>query len=324
MPRIDPRTSDGADRALETMLLIRMFEEALEDLFSRGVLHGTMHLSIGQEAVPAGACGALEDGDLITSTHRGHGHCIAHGADPYRMMAELLARETGYCGGRGGSMHIADVAHGNLGANGIVAGSMTIAVGAARTQVHRGTGRVVTCFFGDGAANEGAFHEALNLAGVWDAPVVFVCENNQYGMSTSVRDATAGGSIAGRAVAYGMPGHEIDGNDLVAVHDTVAAAAERARAGDGPTLVEALTYRYRGHSKSDRNLYRTDEEIQEWRSERDPIAQWTQHVQDEGLLDADAVEAARQRARERIRDAVRTAYADDAPTVEDLEGAAYA
>lgn len=324
MPRIDPRTSDGAARALETMLLIRMFEEALEDLFSRGVLHGTMHLSIGQEAVPTGACGALEDGDLITSTHRGHGHCIAHGADTYRMMAELLARETGYCGGRGGSMHIADVAHGNLGANGIVAGSMTIAVGAARTQVHHGTGRVVICFFGDGATNEGAFHEALNLAGVWNAPVIFVCENNQYGMSTSVAAATAGGSIASRAAAYGMPGHEIDGNDLVAVHDTVAAAAQRARDGGGPTLVEALTYRYRGHSKSDRNLYRTDEEIQQWRSERDPIAQWTQHVQEEGLLDADAVETVRQRARERIRDAVRAAYADEPPSVDDLEGAAYA
>lgn len=324
MPRFDPRTGDGAHQALETMLLIRMFEEALEDLYSRGVLHGTMHLSIGQEAVPTGACGALEDGDLITSTHRGHGHCIAHGADPYRMMAELLARETGYCGGRGGSMHIADVAHGNLGANGIVAGSMTIAVGAARSQVHLQTGRVVTCFFGDGATNEGAFHEALNLAGVWNAPVIFVCENNQYGMSTAVADATAGGSIAGRAGAYGMPGHEVDGNDLVAVHDTVAAAAKRARSGEGPTLVEALTYRYRGHSKSDRNLYRTDEEIQQWRSERDPIARWTQRVQEEGLLDADGVEAARQSARERIRDAVRSAHADDMPSVESLKDAAYA
>lgn len=324
MPRLDPHTGDGARRALETMLTIRTFEEALEDLYGRGRLHGTMHLSIGQEAVATGACGALDDGDLITSTHRGHGHCIAHGADPTRMMAELLGRDTGYCRGRGGSMHIADVANGNLGANGIVAGSMTIAVGAARSQVHHGTGRVVACFFGDGAANEGAFHEALNLAGVWRAPVVFVCENNQYGMSMAMRTATAGGSIARRADAYGMAGAQVDGNDLVAVHAAVAEAAAGARDGAGPSLIEAVTYRYRGHSKSDRNLYRTDEEIRQWRSERDPIVRFTAWAAAEGLLDDDAAEAARSSAVQRIRAAVRDAHAAPTPDIASLEGAAYA
>jgi acetoin:2,6-dichlorophenolindophenol oxidoreductase subunit alpha len=324
MPRLDPHTGEGARRALETMLTIRTFEEALEDLFGRGKLHGTMHLSIGQEAVAVGTCGALADGDLITSTHRGHGHCIAHGADPTLMMAELLARETGYCRGRGGSMHIADVANGNLGANGIVAGSMTIAVGAARSQVHHDTGKIVACFFGDGAANEGAFHEALNLAGVWKAPVVFVCENNQYGMSMAVREATAGGSIAGRADAYGFPGDEVDGNDLVAVHEAVVGAAQRVRNGEGPALIEAVTYRHRGHSKSDRNLYRTDEEIQQWRSQRDPIAQFIAWAAAKGVLDDGAAEAARTAARERIRTAVREANAGPPPDVSSLEGAVYA
>jgi acetoin:2,6-dichlorophenolindophenol oxidoreductase subunit alpha len=324
MVRTDLATSEGARQALETMLVIRTFEEALEDLYARGRLHGTMHLSIGQEAVAVGTCGALIDGDLITSTHRGHGHCIAHGADPTRMMAELLARDTGYCRGRGGSMHIADVAHGNLGANGIVAGSMTIAVGAARTQMYRESGKVVACFFGDGAANEGAFHEALNLAGVWKAPVVFVCENNQYGMSMAVHDATAGGSIAGRAGAYGMPGIQVDGNDLVDVHRAVAEAAEQARGGGGPTLIEAQTYRHRGHSKSDRNLYRTDEEIQRWRSQHDPIAGFIAWASAEDLLDDEAAEAARTAARERVRNAVRDAHAGAAHDVASLEGAAYA
>jgi pyruvate dehydrogenase E1 component alpha subunit len=221
-------------------------------------------------------------------------------------------------------MHIADVAHGNLGANGIVAGSMTIAVGAARTQMHRDTGKVVVCFFGDGAANEGAFHEALNLAGVWKAPVVFVCENNQYGMSMPVSDATAGGSIAGRAGAYGMPGVQVDGNDLVEVHRTVAEAAQRARTGGGPTLIEAQTYRHRGHSKSDRNLYRTDEEIQRWRSQHDPIAGFIAWATAKDLLDDEAAEAARTAARERVRTAVRDAHAGAEPDVASLEGAAYA
>lgn len=324
MPRLDPTTPDGARDALTTMWTIRRFEEALEDLYSRGMLHGTNHLSIGQEAVATGACGALEDGDFITSTHRGHGHCIGHGADPMRMMAELLGRVDGYCGGRGGSMHIADVASGNLGANGIVAGSMTIAVGAALQQQRIDSGKVVLCFFGDGATNEGSFHEALNLAAVWDLPVVFLCENNQYAMSMAADESIAGGSVAGRGTAYGIPGHELDGNDLLAVHQAVTAAAKAARGGDGPQLLEAVTYRYRGHSKSDRNLYRTQEEIEEWRSEHDPIARFQGWVLQQDLLDQDAIDEARTTGAQRIRDAVQEAVQSPEPEVGLLDGAAYA
>jgi pyruvate dehydrogenase E1 component alpha subunit len=324
MSRFDLATTEGAREALAMMWTVRRFEEALEELFSRGLLHGTMHLSIGQEAVATGVCGALEDGDLITSTHRGHGHCLAHGADPTRMMAELLARETGYCGGRGGSMHIADVAAGNLGANGIVAGSMTIAAGAALAQVQRRTGRVVACFFGDGAANEGAFHESLNLAGIWRLPVVFVCENNQYGMSMSVDRSTAGGSVAERAKAYGMPGARADGNDVVDVFEAATEAVVRARAGEGPSLVECVTYRYRGHSKSDRNLYRTPDEIEEWRTTRDPLIRFEGRAVAGGLLDETDVEKARDHARDRIREAVREANRAPRPPVGSIVGAAYA
>lgn len=324
MKDIDPTTPEGAAGALETMWMIRTFEQALEELFQRGRLHGTMHLSIGQEAVPTGVCAALSDGDMITSTHRGHGHCLAHGADPTLMMAELMGRDTGYCRGRGGSMHIADVASGNLGANGIVAGSMSIATGAAVTQVLQGGDRVVVCFFGDGAANEGAFHESLNLASVWSVPVVFVCENNQYGMSMSVERSTAGKSIAQRAQAYGMPGREVDGNDVVEVYEAAVEAVQYARASAGPTLLECKTYRYRGHSKSDRNLYRTREEIDEWRSERDPIERFERRARAEGWLDDDGVGQARERARNAIRTAVSEASTGPKPSVEDLEGSVYA
>jgi pyruvate dehydrogenase E1 component alpha subunit len=306
------------------MLRIRRFEEALEELFSRGALHGTMHLSIGQEAVAEGVCAALADGDFITSTHRGHGHTLAHGADPTAMMAELLQKDTGYCRGRGGSMHIADVANGNLGANGIVAGSMTIAVGAALTQKMRQTGKVVVCFFGDGAANEGAFHESLNLAKVWELPVIYVCENNQYGMSMSQDRSTAGGSVAVRAQAYGMPGATVDGNDVEAVFSAAAEAIARARSGGGPTLLECITYRYRGHSKSDRNLYRTQEEIEDWRDHRDPIQRFIGKCREEGRLSQAQIEASETGAREAIRKAVSEAFSAPDADPADLEGAAYA
>lgn len=324
MIRRDPRNPDQAGAVLRSMWTIRRFEEGLEELFSRGLLHGTMHLSIGQEAVAEGVCSALIDGDMITSTHRGHGHTLAHGADPELMLAELMMKDTGYCRGRGGSMHIADVANGNLGANGIVAGSMTIAAGAALTQVMRDTGRVVACFFGDGAANEGSFHEAINLAAVWDLPVLFVCENNQYGMSMSQDRSTAGGSVAGRAAAYGIPGVEVDGNDVLKVHEATAELAERARNGAGPAILEAITYRYRGHSKSDRNLYRSQDEIEEWRSEKDPLARYEGWLKESGTLSDEAMEAAREQAKEAIRQAVQGAFSAPDARAEDLEGAAYA
>ncbi|MFN8193177.1 MAG: thiamine pyrophosphate-dependent dehydrogenase E1 component subunit alpha [Nocardioidaceae bacterium] len=299
-------SSDNARRTLEAMWTIRRFEEAVDDLFARGLMHGTMHLSIGEEASATGTCLALREDDAITSTHRGHGHCIAKGADLTRMMAELLAKETGYCRGRGGSMHIADVATGNLGANGIVAGGIPIAAGAALAFKMRGEDRVVACFFGDGATNEGAFHEAVNLAAIWQLPVVFVCENNKYGMSFSTEKSMAVEHISDRAAAYGFPGVTVDGNDVVAVYDAVQAAVDRARAGEGPTLVEAITYRWKGHSKSDKNLYRTKDEIAHWR-EDDPIPDFERKAVEAGLLTDEQVTEIRAQVMERMRDAVRAA-----------------
>jgi pyruvate dehydrogenase E1 component alpha subunit len=281
-------TADLVD-ALRRMYLIRLFEETAESLYAQGKIHGTMHLSIGQEASAVGACLALRPDDYLLSTHRGHGHCIAKGADPALMMAEFLGKEAGYCRGRGGSMHIADVEGGNLGANGIVAGGLPLSTGVGLSLQIEGAGRVCLTFFGDGAANEGAFHEALNLASIWELPVVYVCENNQYAMSMPVARSMGVARISDRAAAYGMPGVTVDGNDLLAVYEAVRAAVDRARAGGGPSLVEALTYRWRGHSKSDRQRYRTLEERQAWEA-RDPIAALRRQLlaagADEAALDA--------------------------------------
>jgi acetoin:2,6-dichlorophenolindophenol oxidoreductase subunit alpha len=299
---------DTAEATLRTMWLIRRFEEAVDDLFARGLMHGTMHLSIGQEASATGVTSALREDDYITSTHRGHGHTIGKGADLTRMMAELLAKETGYCRGRGGSMHIADVATGNLGANGIVAGGIPIAVGAALASQMRGTAQVTACFFGDGAANEGAFHEALNLAAIWRLPVVFVCENNKYGMSFSTARAFAIDNISERAAAYGFPGVTVDGNDADAVYVAATEAVDRARRGDGPTLLENVTYRWKGHSKSDKNLYRTRDEIDEWKS-KDPLLRFEEVARNAGSLSDADIERIHTEARDAIRDAVRVANA---------------
>ncbi len=298
--------------ALRKMYLIRRFEEGAEDSYTRGLIHGTMHLSIGQEASAVASCIELSDSDKITSTHRGHGHCIAKGADVGRMFAEFFGKETGYCHGRGGSMHIADVATGNLGANGIVGGGLPIAVGAALSAKRLGRADVTICFFGDGANNEGAFHEALNMAALWKLPVVFVCENNRYGMSTSVERSTAVPRIADRAAAYAMPGLTVDGNDFSAVAEAVHGAIARARSGEGPSLVENLTYRWRGHSKSDRNRYRTKEEIEDWMT-RDPIAHFRAELIAHGILDeagADSVAAA---AVTEVEEAIAFAKSGPAP-----------
>lgn len=297
-----------AARTLRTMWRIRRFEEAVDDLFARGLMHGTMHLSIGQEASATGVTSALRPDDFITSTHRGHGHTIGKGADLVRMMAELLAKETGYCRGRGGSMHIADVATGNLGANGIVAGGIPIATGAALAAQMRGTTQVVACFFGDGATNEGAFHEALNIASIWHLPVVFVCENNKYGMSFSTERSMAVEHVSDRAAAYGMPGVTVDGNDVDAVFAAATEAVERARRGEGPTLIENVTYRWKGHSKSDKNLYRTKDEIEEWKA-KDPLVHFESVVLAAGTLTQEQIDQIRNEVREEIRDAVRIANA---------------
>ena len=302
--------------ALHKMFLIRKFEEGAEDSYTRGLIHGTMHLSIGQEASAVGSCMSLSDEDKITSTHRGHGHCVAKDADLGKMFAEFFGKETGYCKGRGGSMHIADPSKGNLGANGIVGGGLPIAVGAALSAKRLGTGAVTVCFFGDGANNEGAFHESLNMAAVWKLPVVFVCENNRYGMSTSTARSTAVKQIAERAAAYSMPGVTVDGNDFSAVTEAVDAAVARARRGDGPSLVENMTYRWRGHSKSDRNRYRTKEEIAEW-MERDPIVAMSKLLVDHKILTEAEVGALEEDAARVIREAIDFAAASPDPKIEE-------
>lgn len=313
-PLIPPSSGEVSDdpaaasAALESLLAIRLFEEAVDGLFARGLMHGTMHLSIGQEAVATGVCAALRQTDYITSTHRGHSHCIAKGADLTRMMAELLAKQTGYCRGRGGSMHIADAKTGNLGANGIVAGGIPIAAGAALAQKMQGKDNVVVSFFGDGATNEGAFHEALNLAAVWDLPVVFVCENNKYGMSFSTAKSMKVENIADRAAAYGFPGVTVDGNDVDAVFKAAAEAVDRARNGGGPTLIEALTYRHKGHSKSDKNLYRTKEEIEFWKTQ-DPIGRFETKLIEKNILTQEQIEHVTENMRNEIRSAIQEASA---------------
>ena len=303
--------------ALRKMYLIRKFEEGAEDSYTRGLIHGTMHLCIGQEASSVGTCLALTDADKITSTHRGHGHCIAKGADVSRMFAEFFGKETGYCRGRGGSMHIADPSKGNLGANGIVGGGLPIAVGAALSAKVLKTGAVVVCFFGDGANNEGAFHESVNMAAIWKLPVVFVCENNKYGMSTSIHRSTSVKSIAVRARGYDIPGVSVDGNDVSAVAGAVEAAVARARAGDGPSLIENVTYRWRGHSKSDRNRYRTREEIADW-MEKDPIPRFAADLIQHGIMTAAEVDALDAETARTIAEAIEYARNGPDPKVSDL------
>ena len=271
--------------ALRRMLVIRRFEETAEEAYQKGLTYGTMHLSVGQEASAVGATMALRKTDYITSTHRGHGHCIGKGADPKLMFAEFFGKEEGYCHGRGGSMHIADPASGNLGANGIVAGGIPIAVGAALAIKRQKREDVAVCFFGDGAANEGAFHESLNMAAIWKLPVIFVCENNQYGMSVSTERALSVPNVADRASSYNMPGVIVDGNKIEDVSEATNVAIARARAGLGPTLIECKTYRTKGHSRSDRNRYRSREEIEHWKS-KDPIPYFESELVSHGIATA--------------------------------------
>ncbi len=252
------------------MVQIRKFEEKLYQLFLTRPMPGSMHQYNGEEAVAVGVCAHLNKDDYITSTHRGHGHCIAKGVEIKKIMAEMFAKKTGCCGGMGGSMHIADFSVGMLGAIGIVGAGMPIAVGAAWSCKYRGSKQVAVAFFGDGAANEGAFHEALNLAAVWKLPAVFVCENNVYGFSTHYRRVTSVEDIADRAAGYGIPGKVVDGMSVRAVYRESGEAVERARAGDGPTLLECKTYRYMGHSRFEKASYRTKEELEEWKK-RDPV-----------------------------------------------------
>jgi pyruvate dehydrogenase E1 component alpha subunit len=308
--------------ALKRMHLIRLFEESAEDSYQRGLTYGTMHLSIGQEASAVGATMMLRKSDYITSTHRGHGHCIGKGADPKRMFAEFFGKEEGYCRGRGGSMHIADVEGGNLGANGIVGGGIPIAAGAALAIKKQKRDDVVVCFFGDGASNEGAFHETLNMAAIWKLPVVFVCENNKYGMSVSTERSMSVPNVADRAPAYNMPGIIVDGNSIADVAEAMLDAVARARRGEGPSLVECKTYRTRGHSRSDRNRYRSKEEIEAWR-ERDPIPFFERELIAHNVLSEGEVTAIRAAAMAEIETASVFAQNGTNPTAIDIASEVY-
>ena len=268
---------------LRKMYEIRHFENETEQFIIRGMIHGTCHLYTGEEATAVGAIYAINDDDYITSTHRGHGHCIAKGADLNIMMAELLGKRTGYCKGKGGSMHIADVGSGNLGANGVVGGSIGIATGAALTCKMKRNGKIVVCFFGDGAANQGIFHGSINMASIWDLPIIYLCENNVYGMSTSVKEAFNIEKISDRKYSYGIEGLTIDGNNLAEVFNAVSHFTGECRAGRGPVLIESLTYRWSGHSKSDAQVYRTREEIRQW-VERDPIGRYKKILINQKIL----------------------------------------
>ncbi len=295
---------------LEKMYKIRHFEREAEQFIIRGMIHGTCHLYTGEEATAVGAIYAINKDDYITSTHRGHGHCISKDADINIMMAELFGKRTGYCRGKGGSMHIADVSSGNLGANGVVGGSIGIATGAALTCKMKKNGRVVVCFFGDGAANQGIFHGSLNIASIWGLPVIYLCENNVYGMSTPAKEAFNIAKISDRKLAYGIDGITIDGNNLAEVFNTVSHFADACRAGSGPVLIESLTYRWGGHSKSDAQVYRTKEEVKEW-IEKDPIGRYKKILFDGGTLTEKEDKELEAKVISGIKRAVK--YAQDSP-----------
>jgi pyruvate dehydrogenase E1 component alpha subunit len=305
------------------MVLIRRFEEAVERLFREGRIAGTAHTCIGQEAVAVGVAAALEPGDAVTSTHRGHGHFLACGADPGRVMAELFGRVDGHSGGRGGSQMMMDVPRGFYGANGITGGSLPFAAGLALDARLRGTGRAVVCIFGDGASNQGVFHETLNLASLWRLPVVFLCENNGYAMSTATGRALANPRVADRAAAYAMAGAQADGNDLPAVKEAVAGALRRARGGDGPFLLECLTYRLSGHSRGDPREYRhRHEEEASW--QREPIGRFEAWLMSRGLADEAALAVSRAAAEEAVAAAVRFAESSPEPDPATLSEGVYA
>ncbi|MER2106610.1 MAG: pyruvate dehydrogenase (acetyl-transferring) E1 component subunit alpha [Solibacillus sp.] len=305
------------------MWLIRYFDEKVDEFFAKGMIHGTTHLCVGQEATAVGSIAVLEDRDKIVSTHRGHGHCISKQGDVNKMMAELFGRVDGYCKGKGGSMHIADVEKGNLGANGIVGGGIPLAVGAALTSKMRNEGYVVLCFFGDGATNEGSFHEAVNLASIWDLPIVFICENNQYGMSGSVKEMIRVENIADRAASYNIPGYVVDGNDIIAIMNTVSTAVENARTGQGPTLIEMKTYRWKGHSKSDAKKYRTREEEAQWK-EKDGIKRFKQLLISEEVLTEEEAKQLQEEAKLEIEKAVKFAEDSPEPSIDTLLEDVYA
>lgn len=307
-----------------TMCTIRHFEYMADKLYAAGKVHGTMHLSAGQEAVAVGISLAVRSDDYFINHHRGHGHFIAKGADINLMMAEFLGKDTGYNHGRGGSMHIADFQSNNLGANGIVGGGIPQAVGVGLALQMQRRKEICICIFGDGASNEGVFHEAMNMVALWKLPVLYICENNKYGMSMDVERASARLPIAQRADAYGIPWACVDGNDVVAVYEAMKIAADHVRSGKGPYFVETITYRYFGHSKSDRNLYRSKEEIEDWKQNRDPIMRFTKHMLRAEILGESQVQEIDEEAERVIVSAVEFAEASPEPDPSTLMEYVYA
>lgn len=312
-------------RAYRQMVRIRLFEEQVNELYTRALMPGLAHLYSGEEAVAVGICEALRIDDYITSTHRGHGHCLAKGASPDRMFAELLGKEAGYCRGKGGSMHIADPATGNLGANAIVGGSVGIATGAAFAATRLGNGRVAVCFFGEGALGQGSLYEVMNLAQLWKLPVIYVCENNLYNEYTHYRETTAG-TILGRAQAFGIEATSVDGQDVRAVNEIASRLIQRARNGGGPAFLQADTYRYSGHHVGDinREYYRSKQEEQHWKTERDPIKLHGSWLAAQGYADAAALKQIETEARAEMEAAVKFAVAAAYPSVDQVEQDVYA
>ncbi len=301
----------------ERMVLIREFEEGVKFLFLEGTMPGTIHQCQGQEATAVGVCSALDEGDFITSTFRGHGHALAKGLTPEELLFELFGAATGCCKGKGGSMHVGNMVRGMVPGIAIVGGGIPLAAGMALAFKMRKQSRVVACFFGDGAVAEGAFHEGVNLAAIWDLPVVFVCENNLYGASTRVDQVMRAKHVADRAASYGIRGETVDGNDILAVHEAARTAVAQCRSGQGPVLLELLTYRRTGHSRRDACHYQPAEEREEW-SRRDPIDRFAQVLIDRGLVDQAGLEAIRSRVRGRLEAAVEVARTEPLPTLDDL------
>lgn len=299
-----------------TMLEIRFFEEKVFELYAQNLVPGTIHLYLGEEAVAVGVCSTLRKDDYITSTHRGHGHCIAKGAELKRIMAEILGKKTGYCKGKGGSMHIADFSVGMLGATAVVGAGIPIAVGAGLSIKLDKTDQVVACFFGEGASNQGTFHEGINMASVWNLPVIFVCENNLYAMGTRQSKAMKIENIADRAIAYGIPGVVVDGNDVLAVLEVTQRAVERARKGEGPTLIECKTYRHKGHSRVDPARYRSKEEVEEWLA-KDPIKRFKQKLLQTHILTESEIQKIESEVLAKIEEAVEFAMQSPYPMREE-------
>ncbi|MFZ0952490.1 MAG: thiamine pyrophosphate-dependent dehydrogenase E1 component subunit alpha [Candidatus Sulfotelmatobacter sp.] len=312
-------------RAYRQMVSIRLFEEQVNEVYTRALMPGLAHLYSGEEAVAVGICEALRIDDYITSTHRGHGHCLAKGASPDRMFAELLGKEAGYCRGKGGSMHIADPATGNLGANAIVGGSVGIATGAAFSARTLGTDRVAVCFFGEGALGQGSLYEVMNLAQLWQLPVIYVCENNQYNEYTHYTETTAG-TILGRAAAFGIEAASVDGQDVRAVHEVATRLVKRARAGGGPAFLQCDTYRYSGHHVGDinREYYRSKQEEHHWKTDRDPITVLSKWLLEQGYAEAASLERVTSEVRATMEAAVKFATAAPYPDVEEVEQDVYA